>query len=118
MTTGLYGAALLVSIAGMLTVDWRWKLALWRRPVPSIVALIIGVIFFLAWDLTGISRGIFFRGEGPYQTGLMLAPELPVEEIGFLVLLCECALVFAGLVERANERRKGRMRSRASEETS
>jgi hypothetical protein len=46
------------------------------------------VLFFLAWDLAGIGLGIFFRGETSFMTGVQLAPELPIEELFFLVLLC------------------------------
>ena len=55
---------------------------------------------FLVWDLLGIGLGVFFRGQTRYMTGLQLAPELPVEELGFLALLCYLTMVvFRGLEE-------------------
>lgn len=83
-----YAVALVVSLAGIATVDRRLRLFLFadaRRAVPVLVA---GVLFFIAWDLVGIGFGVFFEGATGYMTGLRLAPELPVEEVGFLTLLC------------------------------
>jgi lycopene cyclase domain-containing protein len=94
----LYLACLLVSFAGLLGFDHRFKLAFfadWRRAAISVGA---GVAFFLSWDAFGIVLGIFFRGETPYLSGLLLAPELPIEEFFFLVVLCLTTLeVFIAL---------------------
>ena len=38
---GVYLIALLVSFAGMLTLDARYRLALWAAPVPSALAIVI-----------------------------------------------------------------------------
>ena len=62
-----------------------------RRLFWSVVA--VAVAFFLAWDLGGISLGVFFRGEGEWMTGVLLAPELPLEEVFFLVLLSYNTLI-------------------------
>lgn len=82
-----YLAALAISIAGMVALDWRHKLFFWRDRRRASIVLITGVIFFLIWDLLGIGLGIFFRGSGEYMTGLVIAPELPIEEVFFLTLL-------------------------------
>ncbi|MEY2698453.1 MAG: hypothetical protein RL720_409 [Actinomycetota bacterium] len=84
----LYLAALLVSLTGMVLLDRRHSLFFWVDSRRATIVLITGVLFFLVWDLTGISNGVFFRGEGPWMTGIQLAPELPVEEVFFLTLLC------------------------------
>ena len=84
----LYLLALLVSLTGMVVLDRRFRLFFWREPRVAAVVLITGVLFFLAWDLAGISAGIFYRGETSFMTGLQVAPELPVEELFFLALLC------------------------------
>ena len=52
------------------------------------VVLVVGVLFFFAWDLAGVGSGIFFRGETSFMTGIQVAPEIPLEEIFFLALLC------------------------------
>lgn len=57
------------------------------------VTLAIGVFFFLLWDVAGIALGIFFRGDSPFLSGWQLAPELPVEEFFFLIVLCYTALL-------------------------
>lgn len=84
----LYLLALLVSLTGMVVLDRRFRLFFWREPRVAAVVLITGVLFFLAWDLVGISAGIFYRGETSFMTGLQVAPELPVEEVFFLTFLC------------------------------
>jgi lycopene cyclase domain-containing protein len=66
-------------------------------------------VFFLLWDLAGLALGIFARGESPHMTGLLLAPELPVEEAVFLTLLSYNALLaWRGLDRLAGRRRAGR----------
>jgi lycopene cyclase domain-containing protein len=83
-----YLLALLVSLTGMVVLDRRFGLFFWRAPRTAAVVLAAGVLFFLAWDLIGISAGIFYRGETAFMTGWQVAPELPVEEIFFLTFLC------------------------------
>lgn len=87
MTHAFYLIALVVSIAGLVTLDARYRIAIFDRPRPAFLTLGIGVAFFLVWDAIGVGLGIFFVGEGPYQTGIMLAPEVPLEELFFLILL-------------------------------
>lgn len=83
-----YGAALLVSLAGMLALDLRHRLLLAGGTLRGAAVLAAGVAFFVAWDLVGIGAGVFFRGQTPYLSGLLVAPELPVEELLFLTFLC------------------------------
>jgi len=83
-----YLLALLVSLTGMVVLDRRFGLFFWRAPRAAAVVLAAGVLFLLAWDLIGISAGIFYRGETAFMTGLQVAPELPVEEVFFLTFLC------------------------------
>jgi lycopene cyclase domain-containing protein len=96
----LYLAALLVSITGMVLLDRRHTLFFWVDSRRATIVLTTGVLFFLAWDLTGISSGVFFRGEGPWMTGILLAPELPIEEVFFLTLLSYMTMnVFSALTK-------------------
>ena len=83
----LYLGALLVSLAGMVVLDRRFGLFFWRGPVRAAIVLAVGLVFFLAWDLQGIRLGIFFRGETSFMTGWQWAPQLPLEEPFFLLLL-------------------------------
>lgn len=96
--TFLYLAALLVSISGMIVLDVRFKLFFAAAPLRAAIVLVVGVAFFLAWDVAGITLGIFFRGDPDLLTGVLLAPELPLEELFFLVLLCYTTMnAFRGL---------------------
>ena len=83
-----YLGSLLIAIAGMVVLDRRFRLFFWRDSSRASIVLASGVALFLAWDLSGIGLRIFFRGETAFMTGAQLAPELPLEEPFFLVLLC------------------------------
>ena len=84
----LYLLALLVALTGMVMLDRRFRLFFWRDARRATIVLLAGVVFFLAWDLAGVGGGIFFRGETSFMTGLQVAPEVPLEEVFFLALLC------------------------------
>ena len=106
--TGLYLAALLVSIAGLVTLDLRLKLFLGAAPVRAAVVLTIGVVGFLAWDAAGVGLGIFFEGRSGLLTGIDLAPQIPLEELFLLLLLCLSAMEAFVLAQRLLERRAER----------
>ena len=103
--TLLYFGALLVSIAGMVVLDLRFRLFFAVAPVRAAIVLVVGVAFFLAWDVAGISLGIFFRGNPDLLTGILLAPELPLEEVFFLVLLCYTTMNAFGFLTRPRKER-------------
>jgi lycopene cyclase domain-containing protein len=104
----LYLAALLVSLGCMLLLDRRFRLFFWRDPLAALVVTVIGLAFFLVWDVAGIAGGIFFRGDATIATGIVLAPELPIEEPVFLLFLVVCTMViYTGAV-----RVLGRLRAR------
>lgn len=94
----LYLVALAIALTGMVVLDRRFVLFFWRAPRRATIVLVAGVAFFLAWDLAGIHLGIFFRGETAFMTGLQLAPELPVEEVFFLALLCYLTMNLYGFI--------------------
>ena len=89
----LYLGGLLFSLLGCALIDFRYKLGFWLSVRASAFAIVIPVVFLLSWDFAGIALGIFFRGESHQLTGLLLAPELPVEEPIFLTLLCYSTLI-------------------------
>ncbi len=82
-----YLAALIFSILGLYLIDRRHRLAITLSPRAAMLSILVAVVVFLAWDVAGIALGIFFRGDAPHLSGLLLAPELPVEEVFFLMLL-------------------------------
>ncbi|MGW4930322.1 lycopene cyclase domain-containing protein [Agromyces sp. NPDC004153] len=105
MTGFTYLGALVLSITAMALLDVRWRLAFRRAPAASALAVGAGTLVLLAWDLAGIGFGVFFRGDSPWATGVLLAPELPLEEPVFLVFLCYLSLVAVLGIERMLERR-------------
>ena len=83
----IYLTVLLAATACMVLCDWRWKLAFFYDARRA-AALSLGLVaVFLAWDALGIMSGTFFRGGSDYMTGIILAPEMPVEEPIFLFFL-------------------------------
>ena len=98
--TVLYLAALLIALTGMVLLDRRFGLFFWRDPWRAAIVLVVGVLFFLAWDLAGVTLGIFFRGETAFMTGLQVWPEVPLEEVFFLTLLCYLTMNVYGAADR------------------
>jgi lycopene cyclase domain-containing protein len=103
----LYFVALAIALAGMVVLDRRFSLFFWRDARRAAIVLVVGVAFFVVWDLAGIGLGIFFRGETDFMTGLQVAPELPVEELFFLTLLCYLTMNLYGFVTRARAEHAG-----------
>jgi lycopene cyclase domain-containing protein len=95
---GLYLGGLCIGLAGMTVLDARFRLFFWRGPVRAAVVMAIGIAFFLVWDLAGIGLGVFFRGANPFLVGVEVAPEVPLEELFFLALLCYVTMDLVGFV--------------------
>ena len=102
----VYGLALLISIAGLSAIDRRFQLALWVEPRRTLAVVALSVVGFLVWDLLGIGLGIFFRGPGPWQSGILIAPELPIEEVVFLTLWSYLSLLLYLAATRRYSRRR------------
>jgi lycopene cyclase domain-containing protein len=105
----LYLFLLLGAIACMVLIDRRFRLFFWRDAWRATVVGVIGLVFFVVWDLAGIALGIFSRGEAPISTGILVAPELPVEELFFLAFLCYLTMILITgarrLLDRGRRRR-------------
>lgn len=99
-----YLAALAVSITGMVVLDRRFTLFFWRDARRAAVVLTAGVLSFLVWDVAGIGLGVFFRGETDFMTGVLIAHELPLEEVFFLTLLCYLTMNVFGAVSSRDAR--------------
>lgn len=82
-----YLVGLLFSIVGLGLFDWKFKLGFSSNRVAALLATLLPLIYFLIWDGAGVALGIFFRGETSHLTGILVAPELPIEELFFLFLL-------------------------------
>lgn len=110
----LYLGALLVSLAGMVALDVRFRLFFAAAALRAAIVMVAGVAFFLAWDLAGIGAGVFFRGATGLLTGVQLAPELPLEEPFFLALLCYTTMnLYCWSSRRPRRRRESGPRSLA-----
>ncbi len=96
----LYLLALAVALTGMVMLDRRFRLFFWAAPWRAAVVLVVGLAFFLAWDIAGVGLGVFFRGETSFMTGLQVAPEVPLEEVFFLTLLCYLTMNVYGAAVR------------------
>jgi len=81
-------------------LDRRFTLFFWRDRRRATIVLVVGVLFFLAWDVVGVGLGIFFRGQTEFMTGLLIAPEIPLEEVFFLALLCYLTMNVYGFVSK------------------
>lgn len=97
----VYLIALIISLAGLATIDVRYKLAFSRNPKAAIVALVIPYLIFVIWDTAGIALGIFFKGQSVYLSGIMLAKDFPLEEVFFLALLCYSTLIVSTWFDRS-----------------
>lgn len=102
---GGYLLAILLSAAGVVLADRRWRLALWQAPGRTAATVGIGTAFFLAWDAAGIAVGVFVKGDSPLLLGVDLAPHLPLEEPFFLAFLSYLALVTWAGAQRLRDRR-------------
>jgi len=100
-----YLIGLIFSIIGLALFDWRFKLGFSTNRKAATLATVIPLIFFLLWDGAGIALGIFFRGETSHLTGLVIAPELPLEELFFLFLLNYTTLTVFIAINRLLDKR-------------
>lgn len=101
----VYLAGLISSIIGLGLFDWRFKLGFSTNKKAALLATLLPLIFFLLWDGAGIALGIFFRGETSHLTGLVIAPELPLEELFFLFLLNYTTLTVFIAIKRLLDKR-------------
>lgn len=87
MASFAYLSILIAVLICMVLCDWRWKLAFLLHTRRAAVLSLSLVAAFLVWDALGIATGSFFRGGSEYMTGVVLAPEMPLEEPIFLFFL-------------------------------
>lgn len=90
---GLYFGLLVLSIVGTVLLDYRHKLALFVDPRRTVLVVVLAIAFFLAWDTSGVTNGVFFKGDSNLLVGWDVATEVPIEEVFFLTLLSHLALI-------------------------
>lgn len=88
-----YLLVLLVALICLAFIDRRFKLALFVDARTTAKVLAAGVLLFLFWDILGIRLGIFYVGDAQVLTGLRVLPQVPIEELFFLLLLNYNALL-------------------------
>lgn len=108
MSSLVYLFALLIPTFCMGLLDRRFGLALWRAPCRTLLVVALGIGYFLLWDLAAIAAGHYGMGTSALMTGILLAPELPLEELVFITFLCYLTLVLWGLVATLGRRVSGR----------
>jgi lycopene cyclase domain-containing protein len=108
----LYLLLLLGAIGCMVLLDRRFRLFFWRDAGRAAAVAVVGLVFFVVWDLVGIALGIFSRGEAPISTGILVAPELPLEELFFLAFLCYLTMILITGGRAFLDRRVGQRSSR------
>lgn len=102
--TPVYLIFLLVSSACMVLVDRRWKLFFWRDARRATWVLVISVVVLLVADVVGIALGVFSRAPTWAMTGILIGPELPLEEPIFLAFLAYLTMNVLALAERLPRR--------------
>ncbi len=86
-------------------MDFRHKTAFRINKKAASIAIFVPLVFFIIWDVAGIATGIFFRGDTSHLTGILLAPEFPIEELFFLLLLNYSSLtIFTTVTKVINKR--------------
>lgn len=93
MTHFAYLAGLLIGIGGLLIIDWRARLAFWADARRTLVTVFPAMAVFILWDFAGIDAGVFFHGNSRFSLPFTVVPQLPLEELFFLFLLCYSALL-------------------------
>lgn len=89
----IYLVLLCLGIGCMLLLDYRFRLFFWHDPAVATLVTIVGTVLLLLWDVVGIAAGVFLRGQSDFASGIVLAPEMPLEEPFFLVFLVLCTMV-------------------------
>lgn len=97
---GLYLGLLVLSIVGTVLLDYRHKLALFVDARRTVAVVVLAVVFFIAWDINGVTNGVFFKGDSDLLVGWDVESEVPIEEVFFLTLLSHLALIAFRFLER------------------
>lgn len=102
--TPVYLGMLIVLIGCMVLLDRGWSLTFWRDARLATICLVVGVVLLLITDIVGVALGVFARGSTWAMTGILLGPELPLEELFFLVFLTYLTLNLLAAAERLSRR--------------
>jgi lycopene cyclase domain-containing protein len=91
--TYAYALLLLLSLACMAYGDYKRSLVIFKSTKTALKIIVAGVGFFLIWDVFGILLGVFATNQS-YVLGIgIFSPNVPIEEVLFLTLLCYVTLL-------------------------
>lgn len=93
-----YICILVFSIAGLVLADWRYKLAFWHDKVASTKAIGFTMLLLLIFDIAGVVNNIFYTNQDYVVRLNVFSPNLPVEEILFLFMLCYVTLILYRII--------------------
>ena len=102
-----YLFALVISLAGVSVLDYRWKLCLFATPKRWAKPLLSGWIAFVAIDYVAISMGAFIAGNSPFASQVFLPGRMPIEEPFFLALLMYSAAMLLAAWNRVAKANRG-----------
>lgn len=75
------------SMAGMIVLDYRFKLLFFSKPIAAIKSIVISTSLLLFIDIIGVNWKIFTTNQS-YVIGLGLGSEnIPIEELIFLIFI-------------------------------
>ncbi len=96
----------ILTVIGCLTlIDYRYKLVYFARQRQAIKTIAIAVTLFIVWDVLGILLQIFYIGSSQYLLGLRIG-QFPLEELGFLTVLCYQALLIFTFLQKRGQAEK------------
>ena len=96
MMPGLYLAAIVLSLVGVILLDRRLALGVWCR--ATVVAVVVVEVAFLAFDLIGSARGWF--ASDPRWVVAIVPPGIPPEEPLLLAFITLWAILLYRLADR------------------
>jgi lycopene cyclase domain-containing protein len=93
-----YLLALILALVALMVVDRRYKLVLFRDRRLATCCLLAGLLFFLIWDIAGLTAGVFSTNRDWVSGLYAVTPNLPLEEFIFLLFLGYVTLISWELV--------------------
>lgn len=95
-----YILVLFFSIGGMWFLDKKYQLVFYHNKRGALLSISTVMGLLLLFDILGVIKGIFATNQ-QFVTGLyIVSPNIPIEELCFLFLLCYVTLSLYGLIIR------------------
>jgi lycopene cyclase domain-containing protein len=98
-----YVVCLLLTLLALGTIDYHYQLAFFGHCRTTLLTLSSAVILFLLWDIAGVQLNIFYAGLTRFTLHIFIWPNIPIEEIFFLTVLCYLPLLSMRFWERRHE---------------